>query len=167
VPQLASPDSWLSPSPASRNKTEAGLSAQSWRVSNRLKNRAIQGKVLAVRRLPSGDVVITTDTEETKKQLEKDGGWLTAVGQTAQVSRRKSPEMVHGTRIATDCSNQREPGGHSVDYGAECAPLNKAEIHEFSNPKGPSSLTRQLRTRYYTWRPQSRQIFWWMKVTVS
>jgi hypothetical protein len=45
---------------------------------NKSKSGTIQGKVLAARRLPSGDVVITADTEDTKRQLEKDGSWLSA-----------------------------------------------------------------------------------------
>jgi hypothetical protein len=73
---------------------------------NKAKSQAIPGKVLAARRLPSGDVVITTDTEDTKRQLEKDGSWLAAVGQGAQVNRRKFPVMVHGMRISSiDCGN--------------------------------------------------------------
>jgi hypothetical protein len=76
---------------------------------NKTKSQTIQGKGLAARRPPSGDVVITTDTEETKTQLEKDGSWLAAVGQAAQVNCRKSPVMVHGMKVSSvDYSNQRE-----------------------------------------------------------
>jgi hypothetical protein len=46
---------------------------------NKSKSQDIKGKVLAARRLPSGDITITTDTAETKNQLERDSSWLTAV----------------------------------------------------------------------------------------
>lgn len=63
---------------------------------NRTKSTEIKGRVLAARRLPSGDITITADSKETKELLERDGSWLAAVGQAAHVNRRKFPVMVHG-----------------------------------------------------------------------
>jgi hypothetical protein len=76
---------------------------------NKTRSKEIKGKVLAARRLPSGDIVITTDTATTKEQLEKDNSWLPAVSSTATVNRRRFPVMVHGMRTASvDCSKQNE-----------------------------------------------------------
>jgi len=74
---------------------------------NKLKGSTVPGKVLAARRLPSGDVLITTDTAETKEQLERSERWLPAVSQTAKINRRKFTVLVHGVRMsALDCSKQ-------------------------------------------------------------
>lgn len=74
---------------------------------NKLKGSAVPGRVLAARRLPSGDILITTDTAETKEQLERSNSWLPAVSQTAKVNRRKFTVLVHGMRLsALDCSKQ-------------------------------------------------------------
>ncbi len=76
---------------------------------NKAKSPEVWGRVLAARRLPSGDIVVTTDTAATKEQLEKDSKWLPAVSSTAQVNRRRFPVMVHGMRTASvDCSKQKE-----------------------------------------------------------
>jgi hypothetical protein len=76
---------------------------------NRTKSAEIKGKVMAARRLPSGDITITADTKETKELLERDKSWLAAVSRTAWVNRRKFPVMVHGMKVASvDCSKQEE-----------------------------------------------------------
>jgi hypothetical protein len=76
---------------------------------NKLKGSTVPGKVLAARRLPSGDVLITTDTAEAKEQLERSQNWLPAVGQTAIVNRRRFTVLVHGMRTsALDCSKQED-----------------------------------------------------------
>ena len=73
------------------------------------KSQEIEGQVLAARRLPSGDILITTDTERTKEGLEKSKGWLTAIGQAAKVNRRKFTVLAHSMRLsAIDCTNQEE-----------------------------------------------------------
>jgi hypothetical protein len=76
---------------------------------NKLKGSAVPGRVLAARRLPSGDILITADTAETKEQLESSSSWLPAVGQTAKVNRRRFTVLVHGMRTsALDCSKPEE-----------------------------------------------------------
>ena len=76
---------------------------------NKKKSQDVLGKVLAARRLPSGDIVVTTNTEKTKEQLEQDSSWLAAVSKEAQVNRRRFPVMVHGMRVAAlDCTEQKE-----------------------------------------------------------
>jgi hypothetical protein len=72
---------------------------------NKTKGANVLGNVLAARRLPSGDVLITADTAATKEQLERDPNWLPAISQAARVNRRRFPVMVHGMRVAAlDCS---------------------------------------------------------------
>ena len=56
--------------------------------------------MLAARKLPSGDIIVTTDTVETKKKLERDSSWLAAVGQAARVNRRKFLVIVYSMRTA-------------------------------------------------------------------
>jgi len=76
---------------------------------NKKKSQDVLGKVLAARRLPSGDIVVTTNTEKAKEQMEQDGSWLAAVSKEAQVNRRRFPVMVHGMRLAAlDCTKQKE-----------------------------------------------------------
>jgi hypothetical protein len=106
---------------------------------NKSKSSTIQGKVLAARRLPSGDVVVTTDTEDTKRQLEKDGSWLSAVGQAAQVNRRKFPVMVHGMKVSSvDCSNQKEAIRQIMGQNAQLQ--NRVEILRVQWPKRAAKL---------------------------
>jgi hypothetical protein len=86
---------------------------------NRAKSAEIKGKVLAARRLPSGDITITADTQETKELLERDSSWLAAVGQAAYVNRRKFPVMVHGMKVASvDCSRQEDAIRHILGQNA-------------------------------------------------
>ena len=47
---------------------------------NSAKRVSILGKVIAARRLPSGDLILTADTADMKSQLEVDTTWLQALG---------------------------------------------------------------------------------------
>ena len=76
---------------------------------NKMKDSSIAGKVIAARQLPSGDVLVTTDTAETKEGLERDPKWLPVINQAAKINRRKFTVIVHGMRVAAlDCSKQEE-----------------------------------------------------------
>jgi hypothetical protein len=107
---------------------------------NQSKSRTIPGKVLAARKLPSGDVVITADTEDTKRQLEKDGSWLSAVGQAAQVNCRKFPVMVHGMKVSVDCSDQKEAIRQIMGQNAQLQ--NRVEILRVQWPKRAAKLSK-------------------------
>lgn len=52
------------------------------------------------RRLPSGDVVLTTDEENTRKKWMADQRWLSVFGEGAQVKRRECVVIAHGIRMA-------------------------------------------------------------------
>src|SRR5436853_784617 len=60
---------------------------------NKKKSQDILEKVLAARRLPSGNIMMIINTEKAKKQMKQDRSWLTAVSKKAQVNRRRFPVM--------------------------------------------------------------------------
>ena len=79
--------------------------AQRQRTSNEIVrdvNSALEeeGAVIAARRLPSGDVLITFQGEEGKKKWEKDHKGLTAFGENARYRTREFTVLVHGIRVA-------------------------------------------------------------------
>ena len=78
--------------------------AQRQRTSNEIVrdvNSALEeeGAVIAARRLPSGDVLITFQGEEGKKKWEKDHKGLTAFGENARYRTREFTVLVHGIRV--------------------------------------------------------------------
>lgn len=62
------------------NTTEALHPETLVRRVNSAKKPSILGTVIAARRLPSGDLILTTDLVDTKRQLEADTTWLQALG---------------------------------------------------------------------------------------
>jgi hypothetical protein len=56
-------------------------------------------EVIAARRLPSGDILVSTLTEKARIELEKSSDWLRAVASTAVVRRTTFPLHVHGVRV--------------------------------------------------------------------
>jgi phage gp45-like len=66
-------------------------------------------KVLAARKLPSGDVLFVTHTEEARISLEKSNEWLQAVATSAKVKRNTFPVFVHAVRVdSVDTSKQTQ-----------------------------------------------------------
>jgi hypothetical protein len=57
------------------------------------------GQVVAVRKLPSGDSLITLDTEETREIWLKDTKWLAIYGRNARVKRREFVVLAHGIKV--------------------------------------------------------------------
>jgi len=92
-----------------RSETTAALHPETLvqRV-NRAKKTSILGKVIAARRLPSGDLVLTTDSADTKKQLEADDKWIQALGEGSQLSRRKFPVLAHSVLLRDFDAGQQE-----------------------------------------------------------
>ena len=75
---------------------------------NKLKDSVVPEKMLAVRRLLSGDVLITIDTAEIKKQLERSNDWLTMIDQIMKVNCHKFTILMHEMRtFALDYSKQK------------------------------------------------------------
>ena len=58
-------------------------------------------QIRAVRKLPSGDILIHTESQETKLFLEKDSSWTATIFNTkAIVQPKRFPVLVHGVRTA-------------------------------------------------------------------
>jgi hypothetical protein len=60
----------------------------------------IGGQVVAARRLPSGDIVLTTDEEQTRTKWITDQKWLKVFGTDARVKRREFIVLAHGIRVS-------------------------------------------------------------------
>jgi hypothetical protein len=64
--------------------------------------------VVAARRLPSGDTLVTFEGEEAKKKWEKDQAVLDAFGTNARIRTREYTVIAHGIRVAAiDPKNQK------------------------------------------------------------
>lgn len=62
---------------------------------------------MAARVLPSGDVVLTTDSPETARILRDRAGWSSVLGATARVKRPRFTVLVkHVAKDAIDCTDQ-------------------------------------------------------------
>ena len=70
-------------------------------INKGVKEAGGKGGVVAARRLPSGDIAVTTEDEDTRHRLEKDRDWLQAVGEGAQVRRRTYVVLAHGIRVSS------------------------------------------------------------------
>ena len=56
-------------------------------------------QVRAVRKLPSEDILINTETQETKSFLEKDSAWISAIfTKEATIQPKRFPVLIHGVR---------------------------------------------------------------------
>jgi hypothetical protein len=75
---------------------------------NNAKKISILGKAITARRLPSGDIVLTTDSVDTKRQLEAETTWLQALGEGSQLNRRKFPVLVHSVSLKDFDAKQQE-----------------------------------------------------------
>jgi hypothetical protein len=68
-----------------------------------------QGKALAARRLPSGDITVTFDSENTRKIAEKSQEVHQAFGPGAHAKRRSYPVVAHGVPVnAINTHRQQE-----------------------------------------------------------
>jgi phage gp45-like len=81
-------------------------------IVNAVKNKepkTATDKVLAARKLPSGDILFVTHTEEARISLEKSSEWLQAVATSAKVKRNTFPVFVHAVRMdSVDTSKQTQ-----------------------------------------------------------
>ena len=56
-------------------------------------------QVRAVRKLPSENILINTETQETKSFLEKDSAWIPAIfTKEATIQPKRFPVLIHGVR---------------------------------------------------------------------
>ena len=56
--------------------------------------------IIAVKRLPSGDILLITLTKESRLELERNHEWLRAITNSAKVKRNTFLVLVHAVRIA-------------------------------------------------------------------
>ena len=64
---------------------------------------------MAARRLPSGDILVTTASREARVKLQESTDWLQALGAGAKVKRRTYVVLAHGIRLdQLDISKQLE-----------------------------------------------------------
>jgi hypothetical protein len=59
----------------------------------------MEGQVVAARNLPSGDIVLTTDDEQTRTKWLVDHKWLATFGAGARVKRREFVVLAHRIRV--------------------------------------------------------------------
>jgi hypothetical protein len=72
-------------------------------------NKDLDNKIIAARRLRSGDILVTTADKTTRQSLLKDTSWLQAFGQGAKVRQRSYVVLAHGVRIdQVDMGRQEE-----------------------------------------------------------
>jgi hypothetical protein len=65
-------------------------------------------EIIAARRLPSGDILISTLTERARIALERSSEWLRAVTSTAEVLYTMFPVFVHGVRVQEVNTNEQK-----------------------------------------------------------
>jgi hypothetical protein len=65
-----------------------------------LNNTGMEGKIMAIRLLPSGDALLTMDDEGARSAWLKDTKWLTVFGQNARVKRRGFTIVAHGVKVS-------------------------------------------------------------------
>ena len=64
-------------------------------------------EIIAAKRLPSGDILLSTLTEKARIELEKNNAWLRAVAPTAEVRRTTFPVFIHGVRVQGVNTNEQ------------------------------------------------------------
>ena len=65
-------------------------------------------QILAAKRLPSGDLLISTLTEKARRELEKNNSWLQAIAPTAEARGTTFPVFVHGVKVkGVDTNDQK------------------------------------------------------------
>jgi len=58
----------------------------------------VAGKAIAVRKLPSGDIVLAIDSEQARTSLLTNQSWLSAFEEGARV-KKEFAVIAHGTRV--------------------------------------------------------------------
>jgi hypothetical protein len=59
----------------------------------------VEGEVVAVRKLQSGDTVLTTDKEQTCTRWCADTQWLAVLGEGARIKKREFAVLAHNVRV--------------------------------------------------------------------
>ena len=68
-------------------------------LAEQLNSTGMLGQVVAIRRLPSGDSLLTMDEEKTRDSWLKETKWLAVYGRNARVKRREFIVLAHGIKV--------------------------------------------------------------------
>jgi hypothetical protein len=68
-------------------------------LTEQLNNTGKRGQVVAVRGLPSGDLILTTDDEQTHIEWLRNTEWLRVVGDNVRIKKREFIVIAHGIRV--------------------------------------------------------------------
>jgi hypothetical protein len=88
-------------------------------LAEQLNGTGMPGQVVAVRKLPSGDSLLTMDEERTRDSWLRDTKWLAVYGQNARVKRREFIVLAHGIKSRT----RLRPSGRSITRILSCKTL--------------------------------------------
>ncbi|MCJ1357264.1 MAG: hypothetical protein MMC33_007260 [Icmadophila ericetorum] len=70
-----------------------------------VRDRKAADAISMARRMPSGDVAITANSEEAKELLCRTAEWTKALGESATILKRIYPVLMHGVRISFNAGN--------------------------------------------------------------
>jgi hypothetical protein len=68
-------------------------------LTEQLNSTGVAGEVVATRRLPSGDLVLTMEDEKARNHWLGNQVWLRTFGEGARVKRREFVVLAHGIRV--------------------------------------------------------------------
>jgi hypothetical protein len=68
-------------------------------IVKQLNKAGMSGQIVAARRLPSGDMVLTTDEEATCTKWMADQKWVSVFGEGTRVKRREFVVIAHGIKV--------------------------------------------------------------------
>jgi hypothetical protein len=68
-------------------------------LTEQLNNTGKRGKVVAVWGLPSGDLIITAEDEQTCTKWLRNTGWLRVIGDKARIKKREFIVIAYGIRV--------------------------------------------------------------------
>lgn len=127
-----------------RNLSHDEANAPATAILTAIRNRFDQlalGHVLSIRELPSRDLVVVTDTPETKSRaITRTKEWLSVVGAQASVRPKRYTVMAHGIPVEAFDNEQQEQG--------------LAQIHQHN----PYAITRGARVLRFHWRQRTLKL---------
>jgi hypothetical protein len=71
-------------------------------------------QIVAARKLPSGDILLYTNTPQEKERLEHQTGWVKKIHPTAETKKRTYRVLIHGMRVADFPGNAGESASKSL-----------------------------------------------------
>jgi hypothetical protein len=81
-------------------ETSAELAQSNKEIIEQLNAVASSGEAVALRRLPSGDILLTLDNEETRNNWLQETNWTRVLGMGAKIKRRTFVVIAHGIHVS-------------------------------------------------------------------